>query len=74
MSKLPRDLSGRKVINALQRAGFVVRRQKGSHVIMRRNNPFAQVTVPDHRGIDAGTLDVILEGAQLSLQEFLQLL
>jgi predicted RNA binding protein YcfA (HicA-like mRNA interferase family) len=62
------------VINALQRAGFVVRRQKGSHVVMRRADPFAQVTVPDHQRIDIGTLDVILEGAQLSLQEFLQLL
>lgn len=62
------------MINALQRAGFVVRRQKGSHVVMRRADPFAQVTVPDHQRIDIGTLDVILEGAQLSLQEFLQLL
>ena len=74
MVKLPRDLSGRKVISALQRAGFVLRRQKGSHVVMRRESPFAQVTVPDHRRLDPGTLDVILEGAQLSLQDFLQLL
>lgn len=72
--KLPRDLSGRNVISALQRAGFVVRRQRGSHVVMRRSDPFAQVTVPDHRRIDTGTLDVILEGAGLSVQEFLRLL
>ena len=72
--KLPRDLSGRNVINALQRAGFVVRRQRGSHVVMRRSDPYAQVTVPDHRRIDTGTLDVILEGAGLSVQEFLRLL
>lgn len=74
MGKLPRDLSGRKVISALQRAGFVSRRQRGSHIVMRREIPFAQVTVPDHRSIDPGTLDVILEGAGLSLQEFLELL
>ncbi|MBU0701881.1 type II toxin-antitoxin system HicA family toxin [bacterium] len=60
MNKLPRGLSGRKVINVLQRAGFYVKRQKGSHVIMRRDLPFAQVTVPDHKSMDTGTLDVIL--------------
>ena len=74
MGKLPRDLSGRKVISALQRAGFVLRRQKGSHDVMRRESPFSQVTVPDHRRIDPGTLDVILEGAQLSPQDFQKLL
>ncbi len=72
--KLPRDLSGRNLINALQRTGFVVRRQRGGHVVMRRSDPYAQVTVPDHRRIDTGTLDAILEGAGLSVQEFLQLL
>lgn len=41
MTKLPRGLSGRKVIKALERAGFYVKRKKGSHVVMRRDNPFA---------------------------------
>ncbi|MEK7275260.1 MAG: type II toxin-antitoxin system HicA family toxin [Candidatus Desantisbacteria bacterium] len=74
MNKLPRGLSGKRVINALQRTGFYVKRQKGSHVIMRRDLPFAQVTVPDHKSIDTGTLDVILEGAKMSVEEFITLL
>ena len=74
MSKLPRDLPARKVIRALIRAGFYIRRRRGgSHVILRRDQPFAQVVVPDHKGLDTGTLDNILEGAGLSVDEFLNL-
>ncbi|HUV04434.1 MAG TPA: type II toxin-antitoxin system HicA family toxin [Armatimonadota bacterium] len=74
MPKLPRDLSGKQVICALQRAGFQICRRKGSHVIMRRDSPLAQVVVPDHKSIDTGTLDVIIDGAGLSAEEFLGLL
>mgnify|MGYP002624193575 CR=1 FL=1 len=74
MSGLPRGLSYRKVVNALKRAGFTVKRQKGSHIVMRRDDPFAQVVVPAHRSMDTGTLASILNGAGLSVDEFLQLL
>jgi len=62
------------VINALRRAGFYIRRQKASHVIMRRDEPFAQVVVPYHKSIDTGTLDMILEGAGLTIKNFVKLL
>ncbi len=74
MSKLPRGLSGKKVVKALERGGFYIKRQKGSHIVMRRDEPFAQVVVPDHRSIDTGTLASILDGADLSVDEFLSLL
>ncbi|MEW6481590.1 MAG: type II toxin-antitoxin system HicA family toxin [bacterium] len=74
MNKLPRGISGQKVINALQRIGFYVRRQKGSHVIMRRDFPFAQVSVPKHKSLDTGTLDIILEGADISIEKFGEIL
>lgn len=74
MSKLPRGLSGKEVVKALQRAGFYVKRQKGSHIVLRRDNPFAQVVVPDHKSIDTGTLASILDGAGLSAEEFIKLL
>ena len=41
MSKLPR-LSGRDCVKALEKAGFKVKRQHGSHIILRRDQPFAQ--------------------------------
>lgn len=72
MPRLPRDLSASQVVRALEHKGFHVRRRKGSHIIMRRDAPFAQVVIPNHRRIDTGTLDVILEGADLSVEEFLE--
>jgi predicted RNA binding protein YcfA (HicA-like mRNA interferase family) len=51
MSKLPR-VSGQQVVAALEKLGFRVRRQNGSHIIMRRDNPFAQTVVPAHRELE----------------------
>jgi predicted RNA binding protein YcfA (HicA-like mRNA interferase family) len=37
---------------------------------MRRDDPFAQVVVPDHKELDRGTLRAILRGAGVSAEEF----
>jgi len=73
VSKLPR-ISGRKCVQALKKAGFYFKRQEGSHIILRRDDPFAQVVVPDHKELDRGTLRAILRQASLSVDEFLKLL
>lgn len=73
MSKLP-SISGRTCIKALERAGFVVRRQEGSHVILRRSQPFAQLVVPDHKELDRGTLRAIIRQADITVEEFVGLL
>ncbi|MCD6453661.1 MAG: type II toxin-antitoxin system HicA family toxin [Dehalococcoidales bacterium] len=74
MSKLPRGLSGSEVIKALERAGFYVKRRRGSHIVLRRDNPFAQVVVPNHKSIDTGTLSSIISGAELTVEDFNRLL
>ena len=74
MTKLPRELSGKEVVKALQRGGFYIKRQKGSHIVLRRDNPFAQVVVPDHKSIDTGTLASILDGDDLSTEQFIKLI
>lgn len=74
MTKLPRGLSGREVVRALGKVGFYSKRQKGSHIVLRRDEPFAQVIVPDHDSIDTGTLASILDGANISNEEFIKLL
>jgi predicted RNA binding protein YcfA (HicA-like mRNA interferase family) len=73
MTKLPRSLSGNEVVKALQKAGFSIKRQKGSHIVLRRDIPFAQVVVPDHKRVDTGTLSNILDGANLSIEDFIKL-
>ncbi len=49
MTKLPTDLSGQELIRILTRIGFIFQRQRGSHIILRRESPFARVSVPDHK-------------------------
>ncbi len=68
MSKLPR-VSGRDCIRALERAGFFRKRQTGSHVVMRRQEPFAQVVVADHQEFDSGTSRAIPKQDLESLQK-----
>jgi len=74
MARLPTDLSGREVRAALERAGFVFRRQAGSHMVLRRDDPYARVIVPDHRQVRAGTLRRIVADAGLTVEGFLDLL
>lgn len=74
MAKFPTDLSGREVRTALERAGFVFRRQTGSHMILRRENPYARAVVPDHKQMRVGTLRRIISDAGLSVEEFMHLL
>ena len=73
MTKLPR-VSGRECIKALERAGFYFKRQEGSHIILRRDDPFAQIVVPDHKELDRGTLRAIIRQAGLGVDEFINLL
>ncbi len=54
MPSLPR-VSGREAIRALEKLGFVVRRQRGSHVILRRGA--TGCVVPDHKELKEGTLN-----------------
>jgi predicted RNA binding protein YcfA (HicA-like mRNA interferase family) len=73
MSKLP-VISGRECIKALEKAGFYFKRQEGSHIVMRRDDPCAQVVIPNHNELDRGTLRAIIRQAGLSSNEFLRLL
>ena len=74
MTKLPTDLSGQELVKALQRIGFIVQRQRGSHIILRREVPFARVSVPNHKTLRIGTLRTILNEAGLSVEQLLELL
>jgi len=53
MSKLPR-ISGRECVKALAKAGFYLKRREGSHIILRRDDPFAQIVIPAPPGHPAG--------------------
>jgi predicted RNA binding protein YcfA (HicA-like mRNA interferase family) len=71
--KLPSDISGQELVKILQRIGFVVNRQKGSHVILKRADPYTRVVVPDHRCVRVGTLRQILNEAGITVEQLLDL-
>ncbi|HAN72871.1 MAG TPA: hypothetical protein DCQ51_22735 [Planktothrix sp. UBA8407] len=73
MSKLP-IISGRECVRALEKAGFYIVRQRGSHISMFRDNPVAQVVVPNHQELDKGTLRSIIRASCLTVDEFISLL
>lgn len=62
--------SGRACVRALERIGFHVIRQVGSHMVLRRDEPFCQVVVPDHRTLDRGTLRSILRSVVVAPERF----
>jgi predicted RNA binding protein YcfA (HicA-like mRNA interferase family) len=69
-------VSGRQVVRALERAGYRIVRQRGSHIRLRdESNPnHFPVTVPDHKNLKSGLLRQILRDANLTVDEFLELL
>jgi predicted RNA binding protein YcfA (HicA-like mRNA interferase family) len=73
VSKLP-VISGAECIKALEKIGFVVYRQRGSHITLIRRDPPAQTTIPNHRELDRGTLRAIIRQAGLTVDEFVALL
>lgn len=75
IEKLP-VVSGRDVIKALNRAGFRVVRQKGSHVRLEKveEGKFIKLTVPMHETLKKGTLRQIISDAEMEVSDFLQLL
>jgi len=72
MTKLPRDVSGKRVIAALEKCGFSIRRVSGSHYLMAKGK--YRTVVPYHQAIRTGTLRSILKQAGLSADEFSDLL
>ncbi len=69
------SISSRGVLKALQRAGFYVDRQSGSHVILKRDRDRKRVTVPYHAAdLYKGVVHSILAQAGMTVQEFLSFL
>jgi len=71
MPKLPL-VSGAKAVKALQRLGFCVDRQRGSHVVMKKITAEGErgCVIPMHREVAPGTLRSALKLAGVSPEEF----
>jgi predicted RNA binding protein YcfA (HicA-like mRNA interferase family) len=74
--KLPRDVSADRLIRALERLGYIVIRQKGSHVrLSHKAPPIHSISVPLHDPLKIGTFHGILaevaEAQSTSVQNIL---
>jgi predicted RNA binding protein YcfA (HicA-like mRNA interferase family) len=75
LSKVP-SLNFERVINALRRDGWLVVRQRGSHIRLQKRTAEGtlKLIVPAHRPIKRSTLSHILKQAHLDVAAFLELL
>jgi predicted RNA binding protein YcfA (HicA-like mRNA interferase family) len=73
MPKL-RRVSGEQAIRALERLGFIRARQRGSHVVLKKQTPEGEIgcVVPIHRELAIGTLQGILKQAKITSDEFME--
>jgi predicted RNA binding protein YcfA (HicA-like mRNA interferase family) len=71
----PHNLKPEKVVKALERAGWTVRGQKGSHVKLTKEGNQNILSIPVHKGkpIKQGLLRDQIEKAGLTMEEFLKL-
>lgn len=60
--KLPRIVSGNELIKSLQKIGYTITRQKGSHVRLTCILPHLEhhITIPNYDPIKIGTLSSII--------------
>ena len=75
MSKVP-SLPYEQIIRALQRDGWVVVRQKGSHVRLQKHTltETLKLTIPAHRPVKRSTLSHILKQARVDVEDFIELI
>ncbi len=74
MTRLPR-VKGKEIVRALEKAGFLVDRTRGSHMFLRHPDGRATV-VPAHSGetIGPGLMRAIMRDAEMSIDDFANLL
>jgi predicted RNA binding protein YcfA (HicA-like mRNA interferase family) len=75
--KLPRDVSGEQLVKKLERLGYRVTRQAGSHLRLSCESPSQHhVTIPNHNPLRLGTLSGILDSVaahqKISREELLR--
>ncbi len=78
MPKIPRDLSGKELACLLEKFGYRITRQTGSHIRLTNNSGEKEhhITIPDHVPLRIGTLNAIIrdiaEYLKIERQTFIQ--
>jgi len=70
---LSRTFSGKEVVKALRRTGYVVDHQRGSHIFLHNLEKNISLVIPLHKELKKGTLHAILKKAGMSLGDLKEL-
>jgi predicted RNA binding protein YcfA (HicA-like mRNA interferase family) len=65
-------LSGQEVVRVFESFGWIVARQRSSHIIMTREGENVTLSVPNHREVARGTLRSLIRSANLTVNEFVK--
>lgn len=71
MPKL-KNISSNKVLKVAYKLGFILKRQSGSHIILRKEDKI--LVIPNHKILKIGTIKQILKILNLTEKEFFELL
>ena len=69
MPELP-IISGKEAMEIFERLGFKIVRQKGSHVVLRKENKGC--VIPNHKELAIGTLRSAIKQAGITIEEFIE--
>jgi len=69
VSKLP-AVSGRVAAKAFQKAGWILVRWRGSHMILIKEGEETTLSIPDHKELGRGLLRALIRDARLTINEF----
>ena len=73
MPRVPR-ISGAEAVRVFEKAGWQFQRQHGSHTILHREGHGEILSIPQHRELGVGLLQVQIKKAGLTVEEFIALL
>jgi len=73
MSKELKLCSGAEAVRKLQKAGWIVARQKGSHVMLTKFGYQWTLSIPQHSELGPGLLRKLIRQAGLTVEEFKEL-
>jgi len=73
MSFLP-HISGKQALRAFQKVGWVFRGQVGSHMVLTKPGVPVNLSIPNHKEVAPGTLRKLIKYAELSVEQFVELL
>lgn len=68
------NISGKDAVKAFQKAGWIKIGQVGSHLVMSKPNIRVNLSIPQHKELAPGTLRALIRNADISVDEFLDLL